>query len=152
MVSKQSKNQGQLKCKVAWFFHGTKMPKKTARWEGGRSKENIPKNGRYLWKSGSVATGKLPGGNRHQVWSKKATNGPIGGRKENSDMKMSHEEALWEQCSPFGSMVLKIYCLRSTVRLRARIIPPNPEFELYKISPTLLKLRFFWIKTYKVIA
>ena len=34
----------------------------------------------------------------------------------------------------------------SSVRLRARIIPPNPEYELYKISQALLKFRFFRVK------
>ena len=39
--------------------------------------------------------------------------------------------------------------LRSSVRLRARIIPPNPEYELYKISQALLKFRFFRVKRLK---
>jgi len=33
--------------------------------------------------------------------------------------------------------------------LRARIIPPNPEYELYKISQALLKFRFFRVKRLK---
>jgi len=32
--------------------------------------------------------------------------------------------------------------LGSSVSLRARIIPPNPVFELYKMLPVLLELRF----------
>ena len=39
--------------------------------------------------------------------------------------------------------------IASSVRLRARIIPPNPEYELYKISQALLKFRFFRVKRLK---
>ena len=45
----------------------------------------------------------------------------------------------------FGSAIStsNLIRLRSSVSLRARIIPPNPVFELYKSSLALLKLRFF---------
>ena len=45
-----------------------------------------------------------------------------------------------------GPISLNATELGSSVRLRARIIPPNLEYELYKISQALLKFRFFRVK------